>query len=415
VRRADAAAIAAHAMKPFRVRRECSAVHRADGRCADALNAVPAPRDGAAVRAGISKPYVSPPSKESTMPMKRLALTAAAVAALAAAVPATAQEKIKLKVIGQPLATGLIQKNKEQPFFETLAQKTGLPIEVEYKPIDTIGIKDTEQLRVMKAGLFEMASLRMSQNSRDEPTILGLDLVGLNPDYKTAREVAKAYGPVLDQRLQKQFGVKLLGVWPFGPQVLFCKKPIGKLTDVKGLKVRTYDQNLAKFIESLGGTPVPIAFAETHQSLSLGVVDCAVTGPSSANSAGWPEVTTHYLPIGMQMALNGYAITLDAWRKLKPDQQQKLQATFDAFTEEVWKYSEELFVDASNCNVGKDPCTTGKKFKLVNVPVTQADLDIVRKSVRDLSFPAWAEVCDKSNPGCSATWKQTVGPIVGMK
>ncbi len=87
-----------------------------------------------------------------------------------------------------------------------------------------------------------------------------------------------------------------------------------------------------------------------------------MTGPSSANSAGWPEVTTHYLPIGMQMALNGYAITLDAWRKLKPDQQQKLQATFDAFIEDVWKYSEELFVDASNCNVGKDPCTTGKKF-----------------------------------------------------
>jgi TRAP-type transport system periplasmic protein len=353
------------------------------------------------------------------MSMKRLAAraltTVAAAAALATALPAQAQEKIKLKVIGQPLATGLIQKNKEQPFFETLAQKTGLPIEVEYKPIDTIGIKDTEQLRVMKAGLFEMASLRMSQNSRDEPTILGLDLVGLNPDYKTGREVAKAYTATLDQRLQKQFNVKLLGVWPFGPQVLFCKKPIAKLADVKGLKVRTYDQNLAKFIESLGGTPVPIAFAETHQSLSLGVVDCAVTGPSSANSAGWPEVTTHYLPIGMQMALNGYAITMDAWRKLKPDQQQKLQAAFDAFIEDVWKYSEELFVDASNCNVGKDPCTTGKKFTMVNVPVTQSDLDIVRKAVRDLSFPAWAEVCDKSNPGCSATWKKTVGPIVGMK
>src|SRR5829696_666392 len=92
--------------------------------------------------------------------------------------PAFAQEKITLKVIGQPLATGLIQKNKEQPFFETLAQKTGLPIEVEYKPVDTTGIKDTDQLRVMKSGLFEVASLRMSQNSRDEPTILGLDLVG---------------------------------------------------------------------------------------------------------------------------------------------------------------------------------------------------------------------------------------------
>ncbi|HEY3074098.1 MAG TPA: TRAP transporter substrate-binding protein [Burkholderiales bacterium] len=340
---------------------------------------------------------------------------AAALAATIAAAPALAQEKIKLKVIGQPLATGLIQKNKEQPFFETLAQKSGLPIEVEYKPIDTLGIKDTEQLRVMKAGLFEMASLRMSQNSRDEPTILGLDLVGLNPDYKTGKAVADAYTGILDQRLQKQFGVKLLGIWPFGPQVFFCKKPIAKLGDLKGLKVRVYDQNLAKFVESLGGTPVPIAFAETHQSLSLGVVDCAITGPSSANSAGWPEVTTHYLPIGMQIALNGYGITLATWNKFKPDQQKKLQAAFDGLLADIWKYSEDLFLDASNCNVGRDPCTTGKKFGLVNVPVTSADLDIVKRAVRDISFPAWAEVCDRSNPGCSVTWKKAVGPIVGLK
>ncbi len=345
--------------------------------------------------------------------MKKLAIAAVVCAAFATG--AHAQEKIKLKVIGQPLATGLIQKNKEQPFFETLAQKSGLPIEVEYKPVDTLGIKDTEQLRVMKAGLFEMASLRMSQISRDEPTILGLDLVGLNPDYKTGKAVAQAYAGILDQRLQKQFGVKLLGIWPFGPQVFFCKKPIAKLGDVKGLKVRVYDQNLAKFVESLGGTPVPIAFAETHQSLSLGVVDCAVTGPSSANSAGWPEVSTHYLPIGVQIALNGYGVTLATWSKLKPDQQKKLQAMFDAHIGEIWKYSEELFLDASNCNVGKDPCTTGKKFNLVNVPVTQADLDIVKRAVRDVSFPVWAEVCDKSNPGCSATWKKAVGPIVGIK
>jgi TRAP-type C4-dicarboxylate transport system substrate-binding protein len=345
--------------------------------------------------------------------MKRM--LAVALLGLALAPAAGAQEKIRLKVIGQPLATGLIQKNKEQPFFETLAQKTGLPIEVEYKPIDTLGIKDTEQLRVMKAGLFEMASLRMSQNSRDEPTILGLDLVGLNPDYKTGRAVANAYSKVLDERLQKQFGVKLLGVWPFGPQVFFCRKPIAKLADIKGLKVRTYDQNLAKFIESLGGTPVPIAFAETHQSLSLGVVDCAITGPSSANSAGWPEVSTHYLPIGVQIALNGYAVNLATWKRFTPEQQRKLQDAFDAQVEEIWRYSEELFIDASNCNVGKDPCTTGKKFNLVSVPVTAADLEIVKKSVQTISFPVWAEVCDKSNPGCSATWKKTVGPAVGFR
>jgi TRAP-type C4-dicarboxylate transport system substrate-binding protein len=340
----------------------------------------------------------------------------AAATALTVLLPAQADERIKFKAVGQPLATGLIQKNKEQPFFENFAARTGLPIDVEYKPIDTLGIKDTEQLRVMKAGLFDIVSLRVSQNSRDEPTILGLDLVGASPDYATGRKVAKAYFDTVDERLQKQFNVKLLGVWPFGPQILFCKKPITKLADVKGLKVRVYDQNLAKFIELVGGTPVPISFADTHQSLSLGVVDCAITGPSSANSAGWPEVTTHQMPLGFQMATNGYAITMKAWNSLKPDQQAKLKAAFDAQTEEVWKYSEELFQDALNCNAGKDPCTTGKKFKLVNVPVSPADVELIRSAVTKVSFPVWAEVCDKSNPGCSAKWSATVGgPVLGLK
>jgi TRAP-type C4-dicarboxylate transport system substrate-binding protein len=341
-------------------------------------------------------------------------LTALALAAGLMSV-AHAQERLKFKAIGQPLATGLIQKNKEQPFFENFAARTGLPIDVEYKPIDTLGIKDTEQLRVMKAGLFDIVSLRVSQNSRDEPTILGLDLVGASPDYATGRKVAKAYFEVADERLQKQFNVKLLGVWPFGPQMLFCKKPISKLADIKGMKVRTYDQNLAKFIELVGATPVPISFADTHQSLSLGVVDCAITGPSSANSAGWPEVTTHQLPLGFQMATNGYAITLKAWNTLKPDQQVKLKAAFDVLTDEIWKYSEELFVDALNCNAGKDPCTTGKKFKLTQVPVTAADGDLVRNAVSTVSLPVWAEVCDKTNPGCSQKWKATVGPVLGLK
>lgn len=334
--------------------------------------------------------------------------------AAALALPAQAQDHIKFKAIGQPLATGLIQKNKEQTFFENFAAKTGLPIDVDYKPIDTLGIKDTEQLRVMKAGLFDIVSLRVSQNSRDEPTLLGLDLVGASPDYATGRKVSKAYFDTVDARLQQQFNVKLLGVWPFGPQILFCKKPISKLADIKGMKVRTYDQNLAKFIELVGATPVPVSFADTHQSLSLGVVDCAITGPSSANSAGWPEVTTHQLALGFQMALNGYAMSMKSWKSLKPDQQVKIKAAFDALTDEIWQYSEELFQDALNCNTGKDPCVTGKKFKLINVPVTPADVELVRSAVTKVSFPVWAEVCDKSNPGCSKNWSATAGQALGL-
>ena len=59
--------------------------------------------------------------------MKTL-LSAALCALMVTASPAFAQDKIKYKVIGQPLAGGMIQKHREQPFFETFAAKTGLPV-----------------------------------------------------------------------------------------------------------------------------------------------------------------------------------------------------------------------------------------------------------------------------------------------
>lgn len=329
--------------------------------------------------------------------------------------PAAAQQPIKLQVAGNLLATGLIQKNKEQPFFETLAKTTGLPIEVDYKPMDTTGIKDIEGLRVLRNGLFDIVTLRIAQVSRDEPFLLGLDLVGLNPDYATARKVTDAYRDAFDKRLKERYNAKLLGLWPFGPQVVFCKPQIGGLKDLKGRKVRVYDQSLAKFIEKLGGVPVTISFGETQQALSLGVVECAITGPSSANSAGWPEVSEYFMPIGFQIAFNAYAINLKSWAKFNPEQQAKLTAAFKKLEDDIWAYSQELFDDAVRCNVGKDPCTTVKKFAMKQVPVSAADLALVKEAIASVSLPAFAEVCDKSFAGCSAEWKRLLGPVTGIK
>src|SRR4051794_20229181 len=100
---------------------------------------------------------------------------AAMLVGIALATPAAAQQTIKLKVAGNLLATGLIQQHKEHLFFETLPKTPGLPIEIDYKPMDVTGIKDVEGLRVLKSGLFDIVTLRLAQVSRDEPFFLGLD------------------------------------------------------------------------------------------------------------------------------------------------------------------------------------------------------------------------------------------------
>ncbi|MDM0105698.1 TRAP transporter substrate-binding protein [Variovorax sp. J22R24] len=335
-------------------------------------------------------------------------------ATLSLALPALA-DNARLRVAGNLVATGLIQQNKEQPFFENFAKNTGLPIDADYKPMDVLGVKDADGLRVLKSGLFDVVTLRLAQVSRDEPFFLGPDIVGLSTDYEVARKVVDAYRDAFDKRLQERHGGKLLGIYPFGPQVVFCKVQINGLADLKGRKVRVYDQSLAKFIEKLGGIPVTIPFGETQQALERGVTDCAITGPSSANSAGWPEVTTHFMPIGFQIALNAYAINLSKWNAMTPDQQAKLTAAFRKFETEVWGYSKELFDDASRCNVGKEPCKTVKKFAMKDVPVKAADEQMIRDALTTVSFPTWSELCDKSYDKCSATWKQVVGPVVGLK
>lgn len=345
--------------------------------------------------------------------MKPFHLLPIAVMLLAAA--GAQAQTTRLRVAGNLVAGGLIQQHKEQPFFENFARSSGTGIEMDYKPMDVVGVKDADGLRVIKSGLFDIVALRLAQASRDDPTLLGPDIVGLSTDYDTARKVWDAWHGPLDQRLQERHGAKLLATYPFGPQILFCKGAFTSLADMKGRKVRVSDQVLAKFIEKLGGIPVTLAFGETQQALERGVADCAVTGPSSANSAGWPEVTTHVMPIGFQVHQVAFAINLAKWNALSADQRTKMAEAFKRFEADAWAYSRELWDDASNCNIGKDPCRIGKKFAMKQVPASAADRQLVTDAVRTVSYPLWAESCDKVNDKCSSAWKQAIGPMVGIK
>lgn len=272
---------------------------------------------------------------------------------------AIAQDRVRLRVMGLPLATGKIQQSLEQPFFESFASRTGLPIDFDYKPLDSTGVKEFEQLRVMRSGIYDVVTLRLGQVSRDEPTILGLDLVGMNTDYKTARANVNAFLPTLDKQMQAQHNLVMLGVWPFGPQIIFCKAPVTNgLSDLKGKKVRVLDGVMARFMEKIGATPVTMAFSDVAQGLRLGTIDCGVTGPSSANSAGWMDSATHVYSLGLQVAVQGFAISVSSWKKLSPSQQAGLRAQFAALTDSAWAKSEELWSDGIRCSTGQTPAPT---------------------------------------------------------
>lgn len=319
---------------------------------------------------------------------------------------------INLRVVGQPSMTGPIQKNLEQPFFQSLQEKTGLPIKVDYRTVDKLGFKDSYQIAMLKSGMFDMVSLRFLQNGQEEPSIIGVDLPGLNPDFQTARKIGEAYGPVINENLQKRFGVKLLGLWTFGPQVIFCNKPIHRLSDLKDRKVRVGSSTYDALIKSQGGIPVVIPFDQVAGALSSNMTDCAITSQTSAYSAKWPLYLTHVYPIATQMGTNGIAIRLDTWNRFSEIQKQQLQSAVNAYIDEAWIYSERLNNQAADCLQGKGTCDLDIKYKLIQTPVTESDKLFMQKFMLEHSFPAWADSCDKLEPNCSMRWRAAVDPIL---
>jgi TRAP-type transport system periplasmic protein len=325
-----------------------------------------------------------------------------------------ALREIPINVVGQPSLTGAIQQRLEQPFFETLAQRTGLPIKVFYRPNDQLGFRDSHQLPMVRDGEIDLVSLRFLQNASHEPSLLGIDPWGLAADFETARQVVRAYGPVLDERLQTGFNAKLLGVWPFGPQIFFCRKPVAGLADLKGLRVRVGNENFAPLISAFGAKPVVITFEEVRSALAAGMVDCAITSAGSGNSAGWAQHSTHLFTLGTQIGLNGYVINLDLWRRLSKREQAILQSEFDRHTEEIWREVQRVHTEAISCSTA-GPCPEGVLASMKKLTPSAEDIQMLREAFRSTTFKDWAARCDAQHPGCSDDWMARVGPLLGKQ
>ena len=320
---------------------------------------------------------------------------------------------IPLLVLGQPRSVGLLQRDQEAPFFRDLAASSGLPLAITYTTADSFGLKDSHQLEALRDGRIDIVSLRFMQNIDTEPSLEGLDLPGMIPDFAKGQRVAAAYGPIVDGYLQRRFGAKLLGLWSFGPQVMVCRGSVSGLQDIRGRRVRVASPGLAQLVAAIGATPAILPFEDTRSALALGLVDCAVTSAASANFAGWTDHVRSFFPLALQFGFNGYAISLSKWNALSPAEQQRLQHTFQQFTTRLWHYSEHLQLASEACITG-GPCQGQQRHQLVPVPVTARDVALLQQLSRQIVLPRWSARCNSVHPDCRQRWNQRVEPIVSF-
>ncbi len=260
----------------------------------------------------------------------------------------------------------------ETPFFENLAKETGLSLSVNFNPMDVVNVKPEDALRLLRSGTFDVMSVQIGQASRDDPFFEGVDLAGVSTNFPDLKAAIDAYRTVFDERLQRRFNAKVLTLWPFGPQVFYCNKPVASVDDFKGLKIRSFTPTMSGLLQKLGATPVTLSFTEVYSALGNKLVDCGVTSPNSGNTGKWPEVTTHYVPLAVNGSVQGHFINLAYWNKFTPADQAKLLAAFKKLEDAMWNYAVTGTDDSQSCNTGGE-CKNGQKFNMTLVKPSKED------------------------------------------
>ena len=96
-----------------------------------------------------------------------------------ASMPADAAE-IKLNV------SGLVSTHKyhvalERSFYKTLSEKTGHKYNVNYNPLDVVGVNMKDTLRLARKGTFDIVEATVGKAAGDDPFLEGFDLIGVSP------------------------------------------------------------------------------------------------------------------------------------------------------------------------------------------------------------------------------------------
>jgi TRAP-type C4-dicarboxylate transport system substrate-binding protein len=340
-------------------------------------------------------------------------LRTALLAGAAALVASTALAQTPLRVAGN-FSQNQKHVGIESGFFEALGERSGVPIAMNYNPMDVVGVQAADAFRMLRSGTFDVMSVQIGMASRDDPFFEGIDLIGVSTDMDALREAVDAYREAFDARLQERFNAKVLTLWPFGPQVFFCNAPIETLADLKGLRIRSFTPSMSAMIEHFGATPVTLQFSEVYPALQRGVVSCGVTSPTSANTGNWPEVTTHLLPLAVSGSVQGHFINLDAWNRFSPEEQAKLEATFGELEAELWNLAMTANGDAQSCSTG-GACTEHKPFSMTLVEIGEADQAAIAEVATSVVLPIWRDTCNAVDPNCSTVWNETVGARAGSR
>jgi tripartite ATP-independent transporter DctP family solute receptor len=136
------------------------------------------------------------------------------------------------------------------------------------------------------------------------------------------------YGPQGDRILAafEKAGFVGLCLYESGARSMYAKKPITKVADMKGLKVRVQQSDLwVGLVNAMGASPTPMPFAEVYTGLKTGLIDAAENNVPSYDETKHYESAPVFSETMHVMSPEVLVFSKKVWDTLTPAEQASIR------------------------------------------------------------------------------------------
>ena len=190
-------------------------------------------------------------------------------------------------------------------------QKYPGELKMVYKGANEV-IRNREQVEACRTGLIDMVYTAGSYYTSILPEIDTMSLTTMQP-WEERKAGVDDY---LEKLHLEKAGVYMLGRTGTGIYFhLFLAKPIAKVDDLKGMKIRVSPTNIP-FMKAVGAVPISMPPPDIYTAMERGVVDGYILPPSTIRDFGLVPVSKYFVVQPIYQACQFLVINPKVWNGL---------------------------------------------------------------------------------------------------
>lgn len=269
------------------------------------------------------------------LPSSALAGLVAIGSLVVAPAPALAAESWKYySVVGSSheLAQGAIAA------FGRIEKRTNGQLKIQFVHYGETPHKATEALQLIEDRLVQMSEWIPAYTTGTYPILGAPGLPFLLPELRGTAETAAAADRAWASPAMKaehsaivaKHGGRVIGSYYYEPMNFYFAKPVRKIGDFSGRRVRVFSPEQATLMRELGATPVSMTSAEVYSSLQRGLIEGVITSSGGITGLKWHEQLKSVLTSNILMVRTDMLVGESAINRLPKDVRAVLEEEMGA-------------------------------------------------------------------------------------